>query len=124
MSWLVTAMTSRSPHVLKPYIQSTPLPARPTSTRPNRVAIPLGHIGGQGQSFDDRMSIKKIPTRSLGWSARLKSRITRLRSTAYAARQWQQAIAELEALDNHILKDIGTHRSHIGSFVTHAYFSD
>jgi uncharacterized protein YjiS (DUF1127 family) len=75
----------------------------------------------QPLSFDDQLS---IATRSFGWGARLRSRITRIGSTARATRQWRRSIAALEALDDHILKDIGVHRSQIGSFASPDHLFD
>jgi glyoxylase-like metal-dependent hydrolase (beta-lactamase superfamily II) len=68
------------------------------------------------------LSTKRVPTRSFGWITRLRSRIARVGSTARATRQWRRSIAELETLDDHILKDIGIERSQISSFVSHEHF--
>jgi uncharacterized protein YjiS (DUF1127 family) len=57
-------------------------------------------------------------------ASRLARGFARLRASYSAARQRHAAIAELQALDDHTLKDIGLHRSEIERAVDGRYRHD
>lgn len=57
----------------------------------------------------------KTRTASPGWSATTASSVIRFWSRMLRARRIRLTITRLEALDDHMLKDIGIHRSQIGS---------
>lgn len=73
-------------------------------------------------SFDDLLAMEKVSTVSFGRSVRIRSRVVRLWSAFCRARQMRRAIAELKALDDRMLKDIGICRCEIEGIVRYGDF--
>jgi uncharacterized protein YjiS (DUF1127 family) len=66
--------------------------------------------------------MENVSIASFGWSARIRSRVVRLWSAFRRMRQMRRAIAELEVLDDRMLKDIGICRCEIESIVRYGDF--
>jgi uncharacterized protein YjiS (DUF1127 family) len=132
MSWLVTVMIESLAASAQAMYPVCPTPGETDeedagpALRNTRLVEPgndpTWFPGTQTSLFDDWLAMEKISTRSFGWSARVRARVVRLWSTVCRARQRRRAIAELEALDDRILKDIGIHRSQIESVVRRGNF--
>jgi uncharacterized protein YjiS (DUF1127 family) len=76
----------------------------------------------QSWSFGDLLAMEEVSPASFGWNARVRSRVVRLWSAICRARRMRRAVAELEALDDCLLKDIGIHRFEIESNARYGNF--
>jgi len=76
-------------------------------------------ISGYLRIAEDPLRPAEPRTASPGWSATTASPFIRSWSRMRRARMIRLTITELESLDDHILKDIGLHRSQIGSVARH-----
>ena len=127
MSWLATVMIeslAASAQAMYP-IRRAPNQTREEDAEPTLQARRQAELRSdpgwshpvQSSSFDDLLAMEKVSIASFGWSAWVRSRVVSLWSAFCRARQMWRAIAELEALDDRILKDIGIRRCEIESIV-------
>jgi uncharacterized protein YjiS (DUF1127 family) len=127
MSWLATVLIeslAASAQAMYP-VCPAPNQTREEDAEPALQAFRQAELGSdpawshpvQSWSFDDLLAMEKVSPASFGWSGRVRSRIVRLWSAFCRAQQMRRAIAELEALDDRMLKDIGIHRCEIESIV-------
>jgi uncharacterized protein YjiS (DUF1127 family) len=68
---------------------------------------------------EDPSRSAELRTASPGWSATIASPFIRIWSRMRRARMKRLTITRLEALDDHVLKDIGLHRSQIEGVARH-----
>jgi uncharacterized protein YjiS (DUF1127 family) len=132
MSWLATVMIESLAASAQAVYPVCPAPnqTRDEDGEPALQAFRQAELGSdpalshlvQSSSFDDLLAMEKVSIASFGWSARIRSRVVRLWSTFCRTRQMRRAIAELEVLDDRMLKDIGIRRCEIESIVRYGDF--
>jgi uncharacterized protein YjiS (DUF1127 family) len=132
MSWLATVMIeslAASAQAMYP-VYPAPSQTRDEEGEPALQTFRQAELGSdpawshpvQSSSFDDLLAMENVSIASFGWRARIRSRVVRLWSAFRRMRQMRRAIAELEVLDDRMLKDIGICRCEIESIVRYGNF--
>jgi uncharacterized protein YjiS (DUF1127 family) len=132
MSWLATVMIESLAASAQTMYPVCPVPnqtrdedGEPASQGFRQVELgsdPAWSNPVQSSSFDDLLATEKVSIASSGWSARIRSRVVRLWSAFCKRRQMRRVVAELEVLDDRVLRDIGIDRCEIESIVTYGDF--